>query len=172
MQIFERHVQTSDQQKGSAVGKQGSASSSNDPDDQLKNNQSGPTNEAAPSSSSDPSQTTSNQLSPASQQIPPPSAPANNDQKQFDPATDLNIFEQINFDEMNINLEDINQANQKQDVINSSNSDCGDLVAEDMPENIANGNENSLDENEQYMALQALTGVNQDPYDDLQYWQE
>ena len=46
--------------------------------------------------------------------------------KPFDPATDLNIFEQINFDEMNINLEDINQSNQKQDVINSSNSDIGD----------------------------------------------
>jgi hypothetical protein len=27
---------------------------------------------------------------------------------------------------MNINLEDINQSNQKQDVINSSNSDIGD----------------------------------------------
>ena len=46
--------------------------------------------------------------------------------EKFDPSTDLNIFEQINFDEMNINLEDINQSNQKQDVINSSNSDIGD----------------------------------------------
>jgi|TARA_B110001450_G_C17555413_1_gene454463 hypothetical protein len=32
---------------------------------------------------------------------------------KFDPATDLNIFEQFNFDEMNINIEDINQNNQK-----------------------------------------------------------
>jgi hypothetical protein len=31
--------------------------------------------------------------------------------EKFDPSTDLNIFEQINFDEMNINLEDINQSN-------------------------------------------------------------
>ena len=31
--------------------------------------------------------------------------------KQFNPATDLNIFEQFNFDEMNINMEDINQNN-------------------------------------------------------------
>jgi hypothetical protein len=28
--------------------------------------------------------------------------------KKFDPSRDLNIFEQINFDDMNINLEDIN----------------------------------------------------------------
>ena len=47
---------------------------------------------------------------------------------KFDPATDLNIFEQFNFDEMNINIEDINQNNQKQDVINSSDSDIGGLV--------------------------------------------
>ena len=32
---------------------------------------------------------------------------------EIDPATDLNIFEQFNFDEMNINIEDINQNNQK-----------------------------------------------------------
>lgn len=45
--------------------------------------------------------------------------------KRFDPA-DLNIFE-LNFDEMNINIEDINQNKQKQDVINSSDSDIGGL---------------------------------------------
>ena len=36
---------------------------------------------------------------------------------------DLNIFEQFNFDEMNINFEDINQSKQQQEVINSSDSD-------------------------------------------------
>lgn len=45
--------------------------------------------------------------------------------KRFDPA-DLNIFE-LNFDEMNINMEDINQNKQKQEVINSSDSDIGGL---------------------------------------------
>jgi hypothetical protein len=36
---------------------------------------------------------------------------------------DLNIFDQFNFDEMNINSEDINQNNKKMDVINSEESD-------------------------------------------------
>ena len=46
--------------------------------------------------------------------------------QRFDPSRDLNIFEQINFDEMNINQEDINSCNFKQDVINSSTSDIGE----------------------------------------------
>lgn len=46
--------------------------------------------------------------------------------QKFDPSRDLNIFEQINFDDMNINQEDINSCNFKQDVINSSASDIGE----------------------------------------------
>ena len=37
--------------------------------------------------------------------------PEKKKEEKFDPTTDLNIFEQINFDDMNINLEDINQSN-------------------------------------------------------------
>lgn len=68
---------------------------------------------------------------------------------------------------MNINLEDINQANQKQDVINSSNSDCGDALAEEMAENAVNGN--ALEDNDQYLSMQTATEENQE-LQDLQFW--
>jgi len=43
-------------------------------------------------------------------------------------------------------------------------------VAEDMPENIANGNENSLEDNDQYLALQTAAGENRELHE-IQFWQ-
>lgn len=60
-------------------------------------------------------------------EVSPAKTPSNQEQEEkpqaYKPVTDIKMLEQIDFDAININSEDINQANQQQNVIGSSESD-------------------------------------------------